>query len=126
MDDEQTNAELMDKLSKLPLAYQPGATFEYGMWNDVVGRIVEIAAGMDLNRFVEWHRTHCPLPRRQMVLGRRWPDVHCGGLRAFFCQMLLNGGELDGVRLLSRKSVELMASNHLPPDIANLVYQALQ
>jgi CubicO group peptidase (beta-lactamase class C family) len=29
--------------------------------------------------------------------------------------MLLNGGELDGVRLLSRKSVELMTSNHLPP-----------
>ena len=31
-----------------------------------------------------------------------------------FCQMLLNGGELDGVRVLSRKTVELMASNHIP------------
>jgi CubicO group peptidase (beta-lactamase class C family) len=31
-----------------------------------------------------------------------------------FCQMLLNGGELDGVRILGRKTVELMASNHLP------------
>ncbi|MEK6407326.1 MAG: serine hydrolase domain-containing protein [Acidobacteriota bacterium] len=30
-----------------------------------------------------------------------------------FCQMLLNGGELDGVRLLSRKTVELMTSDHL-------------
>lgn len=28
-------------------------------------------------------------------------------------QMLLNGGELDGVRLLSPKTVELMASNHV-------------
>ena len=36
---------------------------------------------------------------------------------ARFCQMLLNGGELNGVRILSRKSVELMTSNHLPPDI---------
>jgi CubicO group peptidase (beta-lactamase class C family) len=27
-----------------------------------------------------------------------------------FCQMLLNGGELDGSRVLSRKSIELMAS----------------
>jgi CubicO group peptidase (beta-lactamase class C family) len=35
-----------------------------------------------------------------------------------FCQMLLNGGELDGVRVLSRKSVELMTSNHLPPDVS--------
>jgi CubicO group peptidase (beta-lactamase class C family) len=31
-----------------------------------------------------------------------------------FCQMLLNGGELDGKRILSRKTVELMASNHIP------------
>lgn len=28
-----------------------------------------------------------------------------------FCQMLLNGGQLDGARLLSRKSVELMTDN---------------
>ena len=27
--------------------------------------------------------------------------------------MLLNGGQLDGVRILGRKSVELMMSNHL-------------
>jgi CubicO group peptidase (beta-lactamase class C family) len=32
-----------------------------------------------------------------------------------FCQMLLNRGELDGARLLGRKTVELMMMNHLPP-----------
>lgn len=31
-----------------------------------------------------------------------------------FSRMLLNGGELDGVRLLSRKTIELMTMNHLP------------
>ena len=31
-----------------------------------------------------------------------------------FCRMLLNGGELDGVRLLSPKTVEFMRLNHLP------------
>jgi CubicO group peptidase (beta-lactamase class C family) len=31
-----------------------------------------------------------------------------------FCRMLLNGGSLDGVQLLSRKTVELMTMNHLP------------
>src|ERR1700744_6542511 len=31
-----------------------------------------------------------------------------------FCRMLLNGGELDGVRLLSPKTVALMTMNHLP------------
>ena len=29
-----------------------------------------------------------------------------------FHQMMLNGGELDGVRLLSRKTIELMTANH--------------
>lgn len=31
-----------------------------------------------------------------------------------FCQMLANGGELDGRRVLGRKTVELMRTNHLP------------
>jgi len=31
-----------------------------------------------------------------------------------FCQMLLGGGEVDGVRILGRKTVELMSANHLP------------
>lgn len=31
-----------------------------------------------------------------------------------FCRMLLNGGALEGVRLVSPKTLELMAQNHLP------------
>jgi CubicO group peptidase (beta-lactamase class C family) len=31
-----------------------------------------------------------------------------------FCQMCANGGELDGVRLLGRKTLDLMTMNHLP------------
>lgn len=31
-----------------------------------------------------------------------------------FGQMLANGGELDGVRILGRKTVDLIASNHIP------------
>lgn len=33
---------------------------------------------------------------------------------ARFCQMLANDGELNGVRILSRKSVELMRADHMP------------
>jgi CubicO group peptidase (beta-lactamase class C family) len=33
---------------------------------------------------------------------------------ARFVQMLLNGGTLEGARLLSPKTVELMTANHLP------------
>jgi len=36
---------------------------------------------------------------------------------AHFIQMLLNGGELDGVRLLSPRTVAYMATDHLPPGV---------
>jgi CubicO group peptidase (beta-lactamase class C family) len=35
-----------------------------------------------------------------------------------FCQMLVNGGELDGVRVLGSRTVALMAQNHLPGGVA--------
>jgi len=35
-----------------------------------------------------------------------------------FCQMLLNGGQLGGVRLLSPRTVELMRTNVLPPTLS--------
>lgn len=39
-----------------------------------------------------------------------------------FCRMMLNGGTLDGVRILGRKTVELMTLNHLPgrSDLASM------
>ena len=37
-----------------------------------------------------------------------------------FCQFLLNRGTLGGVRLLGRKTVELMMSNHLGTDMAGM------
>jgi CubicO group peptidase (beta-lactamase class C family) len=36
---------------------------------------------------------------------------------ARFCQMLFNGGSLDGERIIGRKTLEFMASNHLTPDV---------
>ena len=59
---------------------------------------------------------------RNLTRDNRW---HSGGgglagtaadyLR--FCQMLLNGGELDGARIVAPKTIAHMASDHLPPDI---------
>ncbi len=37
-----------------------------------------------------------------------------------FCKFMLNKGELDGVRLLGRKTVELMTMNHLTGDMADM------
>jgi len=36
---------------------------------------------------------------------------------ARFCQCLLDGGDLEGTRLVSRKTVELITADHLPPGI---------
>lgn len=63
-------------------------------------------------------------PAKSRYLKPRTVNSGGGGLvstasdYARFCQFMLNKGELDGVRLLGRKTVELMTSNHLNGDMA--------
>jgi len=62
-------------------------------------------------------------PMRKVINPGRWASGGGGAMStaadyARFCQMLLNGGELDGTRILAPKTVALMASDHLPPDCA--------
>ena len=152
-DPNQTNAEFISKLAKLPLQNQPGEVWDYSMSTDVLGRLVEVISGMDLDRFIEARITG-PLgmkdtgfmvakekadriaePQIDPRTGKRpamprdltvRPRFLSGGggmvstapdyLR--LAQMLLNGGELDGARILSRKTIALMTSDHLPPDVA--------
>jgi CubicO group peptidase (beta-lactamase class C family) len=151
-DDQQTNAELAAKLARLPLMHQPGTTFEYSMSSDVLGHVVEILSGRDLNRFMT-ERIAEPLgmkdttflldarsqdrlavpqtgsPGAGSILSSydhsrppRWFSGGSGALSTAgdftrFCRMLQNGGILDGIRILSRKSVELLCSDQLPPAI---------
>lgn len=42
-----------------------------------------------------------------------------------FAQMLLNGGELDGIRLLGRKTVALMTTNHLPDQVLPMEFPGM-
>jgi len=147
----QTNADMADKLAKLALLYQPGTTWEYSMSTDLLGRVVEVASGMPLDKFIE-ERITKPLKMgdtgfevsadkkargaRPMKEGPKnelpsIPDVTekfawrsgGGGMvstaadYARFLQMLANGGQLDGVRLISRKTIDLMTANALPPDV---------
>ncbi len=73
--------------------------------------------------YVPHPRTMAPLRHDEMgVVGRVAPSSLSGGAGLVstaadyhrFTQMLVRGGELDGVRLLGPRTVELMASNHLP------------
>jgi len=149
---DDTNEQLVVKLAKLPLVFQPGTTWEYSVSTDVLGRIVEVISGLTLDRFIA-ERITGPLrlvdtafaaPQNRADRGARpqregprnelprVPPITAdlayksggGGMvstaldYARFCQFWLNGGELEGVRLLSRKTVELMTSDHLPPGVA--------
>jgi CubicO group peptidase (beta-lactamase class C family) len=55
-----TNAELVERLAKLPLKEQPGTLWDYGHSTDVLGRVVEIISGKTLYQF-EKERLFDPL-----------------------------------------------------------------
>lgn len=57
--------------------------------------------------------------RRNIVSGGGGLVSTCGDYLRF-CRMMLNKGDLDGVRLLGRKTVELMTANHLKGDMADM------
>ena len=144
--------DMVDRLSKIPLQYQPGTRWHYSVSVDVQGRLIEVLSGMGFDEFLE-ERIFNPLKMvdtgfyvpdnkldrfAQMYapggddglriadarMSRNFtnnPTMHSGGggmvstatdyMR--FCQMMLNGGVLDGERILSRKTVELMTIDHL-------------
>ncbi len=45
-------AAMIAKIASLPLLHQPGEVWEYSVSSDVLGRVVEVASGMDLDKFV--------------------------------------------------------------------------
>jgi len=143
------------RLATLPLRYEPGTRWEYSQATSVVGRLVEVISGQDLDTFLrerifeplQMRDTHFYLPTDKInrFASLYGPDANNGnrmmltevgderstfvaGPRAFysgsgglvstahdyvrFQQMMLNGGELDGVRLLGPKTVELIFANH--------------
>ena len=148
-------------MAGLPLLFEPGEGWEYGISSDVLGRVIEVASGMSLDRFLEdqicaplgMKDTHFNVPNeklprlvaayvpvdtcirkvkqgerlRQEIRGKLVPissDYCYGNTNQFlsgggglcstasdfmrFCQMLLNGGELNGVRLLNEDTVKSM------------------
>jgi CubicO group peptidase (beta-lactamase class C family) len=148
-DGDFTNADFVDRIAKLPLAYQPGTTWDYSHSTDVLGRLVEVVSGKSLYAF-EKERVLDPLGMsdtsfyvtdeakqgrvaepfaddRSFGAGTSFNDPRVakkwesggGGMvstasdYARFLQMLLNGGTLDGKRLLGPKTVAYMTSDHL-------------
>ena len=142
--EEMTNAEVCEKLAKLPLVAHPGTRYQYGMSYDVMGRVVEVITGMPLDKFLE-ERVYKPLKMkdsgfqvkaadvdRLVTVDPKWPlyidptkpqkylsggggTVSTAMDYARFGQMLLKGGQLEGKRLLGQRTVAFMTSDHLGP-----------
>jgi CubicO group peptidase (beta-lactamase class C family) len=147
---DQSNADQVTSLSKLPLLHQPGTQWEYSRSTDVVGRLIEVLSGVSLGEYLQQHilgplgmvDTAFSVPTAlqarlaegfakdpetgsgvQLVNVKDKPNFESGGGGlvstagdyARFLQMLLNNGTFDGVRYLSRKTVELMTADHLGP-----------
>ena len=49
--DDPDNAQFSQRIAKLPLAYQPGTTWDYSYSTDILGRIVEVVSGKSLLAF---------------------------------------------------------------------------
>ena len=49
------NAQFAERIAKLPLAFQPGTTWDYSHSTDILGRLVEIVSGQTLYQFEKEH-----------------------------------------------------------------------
>ncbi len=52
---ERTLAEFTQQLAAIPLMYQPGNVFEYSRATDVLGRVIEVVSGQNLQDFLWEH-----------------------------------------------------------------------
>ena len=145
--------EFSKTVAGVPLYFEPGTAWRYGISTDILGRVVEVASGQSLDQFFQ-ERIFEPLKMKDTFFevpkkkSKRFATCYKptkdyqnievqdhpsssrfakevtmfsggGGLLSTtqdyyrFCQMLLNGGFLDGKRIMSPKSIELMTQDHV-------------
>ena len=92
-----------DQLPRLAQLYAPQGTAGGGFSAQASGPGLDVASPETSRRYIEGGKFESG--------GGGLVSTARDYLR--FCQMLLNGGELDGVRVLSPKTIELMTTNHL-------------
>lgn len=150
--DGETLAQYIPRLGGTALEFQPGSRWTYspGAGFETLGRIIEIASGMPLDRFfrtrifdplgmkdITFWPTDAQMPRVATVYSRTpagltkqvMPNdtmsrnVYFRGSGGLYSTaedylplgiMLAGGGEMNGKRLLSRKTVEMMSAAHVP------------
>lgn len=153
---DQKLSDAMNRLGKLPLLFQPGEKWMYGVNTDLLGYLIEIWSGMTLEDFfanrifqpLGMNDTYFNVPTEKASrlvnffqedsTGIKKQDKVFGGFLelnfplqkhdyfsgggglsstiydyAVFLQMLLNGGEYNGTRLISHNTVRLMTMNQI-------------
>jgi CubicO group peptidase (beta-lactamase class C family) len=161
---DQKLSDVMNRLGTLPLFFQPGEKWMYGLNHDVLGYLVQVWSGMTLEDFFA-KRIFQPLGMKDTyfnmpaskgsrlvnffqqdstgtikkqdktfggALDMNYPlqktDYFSGGGGlvstiydyAILLQMLLNGGDYNGTRLLSRNTVRMMTMNQIGDLFVNL------
>lgn len=159
-DNPMTTQELANALGRCPLAFDPGSSWKYGTSADILGAVIEVAAGMKLGEFMEkeifallgmkdtafWvpeekqerlAKTYETITSEEgntfrLYTGNnlgiqnamhRPPAYEAGGAGLVstlddymkFAKMLLNGGELGGVRILKDNTVKYLTEGALLP-----------
>lgn len=150
--DGETLAQYIPRLGGTALEFQPGSRWTYspGAGFETLGRIIEIASGMPLDRFFRtrifdplgmkditfwptdvqmprvatvYSRTPAGLTKQTMPNDTMSRNVYFRGSGGLYSTaedylplgiMLAGGGEMNGKRLLSRKTVEMMSAAHVP------------
>ncbi|MGL5837655.1 MAG: serine hydrolase domain-containing protein [Sphingorhabdus sp.] len=145
-----------ERVATLPLIAEPGTKWSYSISLDLLGRVIEVASGMEFEAFLKARifdplkmtSTYFQVPQSEIkrfttnyaVFGKALipidpaassvyldkPALAFGGAGLVcsardydrFLTMLLNGGELDGERVMAAETAALGMSNLLPPGVS--------
>ena len=161
LDPTRTLKQMGERLADVPLAFQPGEDWVYGISIDVLGRVIEVASGRSLDKFLK-QRIFKPLGMKDTGFfvpekkhdrfaqiynsdekgklsvgdnegGRNFTRPRAflsggGGLVSTardylrFLMMIQQGGILDGERIVSEMSVQLMTTSQLPKEVPHIYF----
>lgn len=139
-----TALELAQNLAALPLRFEPGSKWHYSRSTDVLGAVIEVATGKSLDVLLK-ERIFDPLGMDETTFyvdksraGRIANPIHGqmgdplnvqpmlsggGGLHSTtedyvrFANMLLNGGEYKGARIIDQSTLDAMNQKFIGADV---------
>lgn len=140
-----TANELATRVGRLPVLFEPGTAWHYGHSTDVLGAVLEIAANQSLDRILQerifdpldmndtsfWVPTEKAFRIAEPIYGPMTDNTIPRGMLAGghglnasaadyakFALMLLNGGTLNGNRVLESSTIDQMREKQLNDDVS--------